>query len=144
CDLQIRRLEVAMDDASLMSGLEAVGHLPRELDGLVDRNGAARQPRREILSLDQLECEADDAVRFFEAVDCSDVRMIERGEDLRFAPESRDAFLVLREARRQHLDGGIAIQTLVARAEDFTHPARADGREDLVGADVHTGLESHW
>ena len=50
--------------------------------------GASRSASR---SLDELEHQRVCAVRLLEAVDGSDVRMIQRGEDLRFASEAREA-----------------------------------------------------
>jgi hypothetical protein len=40
---------------------------------------------------------------------------------------------------RQHLDRHIAVEARVARAEYLAHPARADGRVDLVWADSSSG-----
>src|SRR5215468_3440418 len=51
---------------------------------------------------------------------------------------------VLRERRRQHLDRDVALQTLVARPVDLTHPACAERRGDLVGPELRAGDESHF
>jgi hypothetical protein len=45
------------------------------------------------------------AIRFFEAVDRRDIRMVERGEDLRFAPEAREPVDIEGEDRREGLSG---------------------------------------
>jgi hypothetical protein len=76
-DLHVRGLEIAMDDSSLVRGLESFRDLPRDLDGLLDRNRAARQPLREVFPFDQLQRETDHAIRFSETVNRGDVRMIE-------------------------------------------------------------------
>ena len=56
------------------------------------RHGAARQPLRQILALDEFHHEGRDAVGVLQPVDGRDVRMIQRGEDLRFALEPRHSF----------------------------------------------------
>ena len=63
-----------MDDAVLVRGFERFGDLSRDRQRLVDRDGAARDPLREILTLDELENQRGDAIRFFQAVDVGDVR----------------------------------------------------------------------
>ena len=44
----------------------------------------------------------------------------------------------------QHLDRDVASEARVARAIDLAHPARADGREDLVGTEPGSGGECHF
>ena len=104
-DLDVRGLQVAVDDALLVRGLERVGNLPRDRQRLGDRRGrvhaagsaATRDPLRERLALDQLEDQAAHAVRLFDAVDRADVRMIQRGEHPRLALEAREPIRVGRE-----------------------------------------------
>jgi hypothetical protein len=45
-----------------------------------------------------------------QTVDGGDVRMLQRGEGLRFALEARDPFGISRERLGQHLDRDIAIE----------------------------------
>ena len=52
---------------------------------------ASRDALGQRLALDQLEHEETLAVGLLEPVDGADMRMVERGEDLRFAPEPREA-----------------------------------------------------
>ena len=63
----------------------------------------------------------------FETVDVRDVRMIQRGQHLRFALESREPVGISRERLGQDLDRDVAIQPRVARAIDLAHAARAKG-----------------
>ncbi len=51
--------------------------------------------------------------------------MVQRGEDLRLAFEPADPFGVARRARGEGLDRDLPIQTRIARAVDFPHPASA-------------------
>ena len=66
------------------------------------------------------------AVAVFDAVDRADVRMIERGEQPRFALEAREPSGSRRERARQDLDRDVAAELRVARAIDLAHAARAD------------------
>ena len=59
--------------------------------------------------------------------------MIERGEQLRFALEPRQAVRIERELRGQHLQGDFAIQLRVARAIHLAHGARTKRGDDFVG-----------
>ena len=58
-DFDVRRLQVAMDDALPVRGFERLGDLPRDGQGLV-RAASARAPMRavEVLALDQLHDDA--------------------------------------------------------------------------------------
>ena len=81
---------------------------------------------------------------FFESVDRCDVRMIQRGEGLRFALEAGAAISVVRERLGQDLDRDVAIQLRVARTKHLPHTAFADLRSDLVGAESGAGCKGQW
>ena len=79
-----------------------------------------------------------------DAVDGSDVGMIQRRQHLRFALEARHVLRVAGQGGGQHLDGDVAFELGVAGAIDLAHAARAEGREDLIGAEFGAGGESHF
>ena len=62
--------------------------------------------------------------------------MIERGEDLRFALEAREAIGIVGEGLGQDLDRDVAIELRIARAIDLAHAAGPKGREDFVRAEA--------
>ena len=64
--------------------------------------------------------------------------MIERGEQVRFARESRRAVRIECEPLGQHLQGDDAIQFRVACAVHLAHGARTERGDDLVGTDAKT------
>ena len=132
-----------MDDALLVRGFERVDDLLRVRDGLVNRNRAAREPRGKVVALDELERERQHAVGLFEPVNGRDMRMIQRGEHLRFAAKPGHAVGIQRERRRQHLDRRVAIEPGVVGAIDLAHPARADGGDDLVRANAGPRGQCH-
>ncbi len=141
--LDVSWLEVPLHDTVLVGVLEALGDLLRDRDRIVDRDGAVAESRGEVLAFDQLEREGDDAVRLLEAVDGGDPGMVERGEDVRFAPQAGDALAVLREGGRQHLDRNVASELGIPRTKHLAHAACAEGREHLVGTESDAGSEGH-
>ena len=112
-----------MDDAPLVRRLERLGDLPRDLERLVDRQRSPRQPLRQRLAVDELQDQRLDAARLLEAVDRGDVRMIQRGQDLRLALEARQPLGVRGERLGQHLDRHVAIE-LARRAPGRPRPSR--------------------
>ena len=56
---------------------------------------------------------------FFEPIDRRDVRVIQRGEDLRFAPKSSESIGIRRHRCGEHLDRHLALQVRVGRPVDL-------------------------
>ena len=97
--------------------------------------GSTREALREIVALDQFHHQRADASAFLQAVDVRDVRMVERGEDLRFALEAGQAIGIVGEGIGQDFQGDIAIELGVARAIDLAHAARTESGENLIRAE---------
>ena len=76
-DLDVRRLQVSMNDAFFMRRFEPVGDLDKQRDNLVDGNRALRDNLGERLALDQLHDEELLAVVLFETIERGYVRVIE-------------------------------------------------------------------
>src|SRR5688500_20395224 len=98
-----------MNHATLMCSFECFSDLLRDLEGLSDRDGAMSQALCEVLALHELEDEECDAVDLFEAVNARDIRVIERGQDVRLTPEPRDSISVARHLRGDDLDRDLAV-----------------------------------
>ena len=75
--------------------------------------------------------------------DVRDVRVVEGGEHLCLARESREPLGIGGERLRQDLQRDVALQSGVARAVDFPHTAGAHGTGDLVRAQTGAGNEPH-
>jgi hypothetical protein len=69
--------------------------------------------------------------------------MTERCQKLCFPPEAGEPFAVGGEGLPQNLQRHVAIELRVAGAVDLAHAARANQRDDLVGAETSAGLEGH-
>jgi hypothetical protein len=64
--------------------------------------------------------------------------MVERGEQLRLALETRDPFGIGRERVGQDFQRHVATEARIARAIHLAHPAFAKLREDLVMTDARS------
>ena len=69
--------------------------------------------------------------------------VIERGEDFGFALKARQPVGVGRERCGQDLHRDLALQSGVRRAIHLAHAARAERREDVVGAEARATGQGH-
>jgi len=93
-DLDVRRLQVAMNDAVRVRCLETESDLLEDGEYLPDAEPPPREKLLERITLHQLHDQARSAVGLFEAVERCDVRMVERGEQLRLALEALHPLVV--------------------------------------------------
>ena len=78
-----------------------------------------------------------------EVVHGGQVGMVEGSRGSGFLLEAAEAIGVLRERRRQDLDRHVASEARVARSIHFAHSARAEWRQDLVGAELRARRKAH-
>ena len=97
----------------------------------------------ERLALDELEHETAHVALARDAIDLSDVRMIERREHLRLASQAREALGIGRDRCGQNFYRDVAAQLEVARAIDLAHAALAEQREQLIGSESRSALQRH-
>ena len=146
-----------MNDPLLVRGLERVGDLFRDRERLGERQGQGDRFRQAVgpetcppnafrkrRAFDQLHHESSHVASgfsrtFFETVDRGDVRMVQRGEDLRFADEPCEAIGIVGDGGQQHFDRDVAIQLRVARAIHLAHAADANRIEDFKNAEACAG-----
>ena len=77
-----------------MRGFERVGDLPGDRHRLVSRQRAVGQPIGERETIDELENQEGRGAVFLDAVDTTDMRMVQRREQLRLTREARVAFRI--------------------------------------------------
>ena len=94
-------LQVAMDDAPLVSVLERLRYLAGDPQNFLEREGTGLDPVGERGALDQFHDQRTHTLRLLHAIDCGDVGVVHRSEHMRFAPEARHAVLIFDEIRRQ-------------------------------------------
>ena len=137
-----------MNDPFFMRGVEGVGNLLRDDEGLADRKRAAPHALAQRLAFDQLEDDPADGLTalgdiLLEAVHGADVGMIERRKHTRFALEARQAVGVGAEAVRQDFDGDVTAEARVVRPIDLAHPARPDPLLQLIDTESPTREHRH-
>ena len=73
----------------------------------------------------------------------SDVRMVERRENLRLSLEPGQPIRIRREGFRQDLQGDLAVELCVGVLPDFPHPTFTDLGRDFVMAESGADVERH-
>ena len=115
-----------MDDALFVCGVERLRDLTRYLEGFGSRQRApGLQPFGERLAFNQLQHERAKIAVVLDVIDGSNIRVVDRGEDARFALESLQSVGIGRESRRQNLDGHFAAEPRVKRPVHLAHAAGA-------------------
>src|SRR5215203_973110 len=132
-DLDVGGLQVAVNDAFLVRSLECVGKLPRDGKCFYDRQArdsrccrSVRESVCERLARDELQQQETDPVGFLDAVDPTDVRVVERGQHSCLPLEPRNSIGVIRECGRQDLDRDITAKGWIMAVIDLAHAAGAD------------------
>src|SRR5215831_11632477 len=90
-DFDVCRFQIPMDDTFLMCRFERLTDVLADLEGFFDRNRSALNALRERLALHEFEHEKTRSARLLQIVDCCDIRMIQRSENLGLALEPAHA-----------------------------------------------------
>lgn len=77
-DLDVRGLEVSVNNPTVVRGRQSPRHFPGECDGFVKAHGSSREALGERLSFDELEDEKVGRPGPLKTVDRGDVRMVQR------------------------------------------------------------------
>jgi hypothetical protein len=125
-DQDVGGLQVTMDDPRGVSRGQSVGDLHSDVNQLADRS--RRRHRRTV-------DEFHDQVIRSDVIQVTHVRVVQRRNASRFTLESAAKVL------RDELDGDWPVETRVARLVDLAHAARADERNDFVGAEARSGSQ---
>ena len=102
--LDIRRLEIAVNDALLVGGFECVRHLPGDWQRVFQGERPAQQQLFERVTLDELQDQADGVVALLDAIDRRDVSVVQRRQHLRLPLEAPEPFGIGCERNRQDFD----------------------------------------
>ena len=135
----VLRLQVPVDDPPGMGCGKSFGDRDPDLRSLAPGQTLGEQPFPKRLPLEQFhDCVAKFLV-LTEIVDREDVRVRQRGHGPGLALEPRQRIRIVGHPFRQHLDGDRPLETRVPRPVHLSHSARAERRQDLVGAEAGTG-----
>ena len=142
-DEQVAGLDVAMHHAARVRRREAARDLPRVLGGLPRGKGAALEPLRQRLPLEDFGDDEGGVGLDADVVDRKDVGMIQPARGARLLFEPAPAHGVAGELRGKHLEGDVALQLRIARAIHLSHASCAKGAEDLETAESIPYRERH-
>ena len=104
-----------MSDPLCVRGFQSLGNLLRIIERRLDG-----QRTFESLAWDQFHHQS----AFFNAVNLSDVGMVQRRQDLSLTLEARHALRIVSEGLRQHFQRNVALQFGVSGAVDLAHATR--------------------
>ena len=122
-----------MDHSLFVRGLERLGDLPGDGKHVAHGTGPARDAFGQRLAFDQLHDDGRRGVALLQAVDLSDVRMVQRGEHTRFPREARHSIGVTGEFGQQDFHRNVAVQLGIVCPVDLTHSTAPDQRPDRKG-----------
>src|ERR1700690_3626023 len=139
-DKYIRGLDVAMDNALLMSRLESVGDLDRKAKGSSQPRpqiffGGRIDPCPESLPFKQLHHDERPAGVFVELVDRTNVGMIQSRSRARLALQALEGHSIEGDLAGQKVQGNGRAQPDVLGLIDHAHAAAAEHLEDAVMGD---------
>ena len=129
------RLDVAVDDAVAVRGVERVGDLDTEIEQVVERQRTAREPLLQRLAFEQLHHHELLAVVLADVVQRADVRVAQRRDDPRLAQKALHRLRIAAELRRQQLQRHVTTEPGVFRFVDHAHAAAAERREHTIVRD---------
>ena len=127
-DHDVGGLQIAVQNAAFVRGVQCVGDLAPQPHRFVSSNGTAERFPLEIL---------EDEVIGSDVVDLANVWVVDRGDGARLA--LKPAHIV----SDQPLDRDRAIQASIVRLVDLAHTSRADHRLDFVRAKPRAGSQQH-
>src|SRR4029077_5191582 len=127
-----RRLQIAMCDAQLVRLGQRIGNLCSAADGLVSRQRAFGQPLLQRLAFQKLYDEIVHPLLVADVIEMTNIGMRQRGNSTGFALETLLRLEVVRKVSGQNLDRDTTVEAGIAGAIHFSHPARAELRDDLV------------
>ena len=128
----IGRLNVAVDDAFFVRGIQGVGGLDTDAHQIVHRNRAAADPLAQRLALQQFHGDEVMAVGFVHLMNGADVGMAERRGRPGFAQEALHRGRVGHQVWRQTLERDLASQTRIFGAIHHSHTARSQRVQEPV------------
>ena len=128
------RFQVAVHNAGGMGFRQSIRNLCGNVNHLGQRNGAGSQQLAHRFSFHQFHGDVGGSIHLSEFVNGHDIGMVQGRCRARFLLEALDAPAVGVQVAGQDLDGDLTPEAGIARAIDFSHPAGAERRQNLVGA----------
>ncbi len=143
----VRRFDVAMDDALRVCGVERVGNLDAQIEHCFDLQRLARDAVPECLSLQQFHGDEGSPIGLVDLVDRADVRVVQRGHGFGFPLKAAESLCVMGKLVGKELQRGVATELEVFSLVHHTHTPTPNLAQDAVmGNRLPRGLggSGHW
>ena len=131
-DEDIGGLDVAVNDAGAVSGVERVGDFDADFEKAIEFERAAGDDVLESRTVEKLHGDEGAAVVFADVVDGADVGMIQRGSGASFALEAIERLRVASEIIGKKLESDEAAETRVFCFVNHAHATAAEFFDDAV------------
>ncbi len=135
-DEDVRRLDVSVNDALGVRGIERVGELAANVQDLLKRQGMPMDAAAKRFALEQLHRDEVPALVHADVVDRADVRVIERRRDSCFPQEPLDVLRRHAVALGQELQRDVPAKPRVLGLIDDAHPAGTELADDAIVLDL--------
>ena len=136
-DEEVGGLDVAVNDAFGVSGIERVGNFDGEVEEAVKLHGTAGDEVLQSLTLQAFHGDKSPAVFFADVVDGADVGMVESGGGFGFAAKAAERLGIFGEIVGEKFQSYEAVE---ARVLGFVDDSHASAAEHLEHAVVREGL----
>ena len=138
-DEDVGRLDVAMDNARLIGGIQPVGDFDCQWQQFHHRHWFAADALLERLTLHEFHCDVGATILLADVVDGADVWMIESRGGPGFAAEAAKRIPIRRHFGGQEFDGRKASQTNVLGLVHDAHAAAAERAQQTIRTDPLAG-----
>jgi hypothetical protein len=128
-------LDVAVDDALAVSGIERVGELDGDFEDTIQGERPALQDGGQALAFEQLHGDERRTAVLVDLMNRADIRVIQCGSGASFAIEALERDGILRKFFGDEFQGDAAAKFGVLGCIDHTHPAAANPYENAVVGD---------
>ena len=134
-DEDIRGLDIAMNDAARMGGIERIGDLRAEIEQGIRGHGPAADAFTKRLPFKDFHHQIGAPIVFADVVNRADSGMIQRRCGARFALEAFERGRIACEVRGEKFERDLTTQARIFRAKYLPHAAAAQRVENAVMRD---------
>jgi hypothetical protein len=134
-DEDVGGLDVAVDDAFGVGGIESFGDLNGNVEETLEFNWLAIDDVLEGGSIEEFHGDEGATVFFADVVDGANVWMVEGGGGLRFTLKTNERLAILGDLVREKFEGHEAVQTGILGLVNDTHTAPAELFKNAVMGD---------
>jgi hypothetical protein len=129
-DKDVGGLDVAMDDAFGMSGIESISNFDSDIEKKLKLEGPAENVLFEGFAFEKFHGEECLTIFFADIKYCANAWMIESRGSLSLAAEAGEGLRVTGDVGRKEFEGDKAVETSVLGLVNHTHAAPAEFLED--------------